>query len=340
MKLKTAILGYGRSGSTMHAGAIAANAEAFDLAAVCDIDPARRREAEERFGCRVWEDYHAMLAGEDLDLICIITRSDQHCAMTLDCLRAGVNVLVTKPWSLNAEEAEQMIAAWKESGKLLLPWLPARWGCDYRRLRELMAEKIIGDVFCIRRHHACFAARDDWQTERRYGGGYLLNWGPHLIEPPVLLAGGRIDHVYARTGKCINPGDGEDWFLADITMADSTLVQTEFTVAMESLPDWYIQGSRGTIVVRANELTLYKGDPANPADPTGTSAMQSSGQAAMETLEGAVYGDEKIIYAEIAQALRGEKPYPVTPDDARALSRLIDAIRLSAEKMQAVRWHV
>ena len=35
--IKTAILGYGRSGSTMHAGAIEKSA-AFDMAAVCDID--------------------------------------------------------------------------------------------------------------------------------------------------------------------------------------------------------------------------------------------------------------------------------------------------------------
>ena len=40
----------------------------------------------------VYTDYHAMLAGEDLDLVSVITRSDQHCQMACDCLAAGVNV--------------------------------------------------------------------------------------------------------------------------------------------------------------------------------------------------------------------------------------------------------
>jgi hypothetical protein len=48
-----------------------------------------------------------------------------------------------------------------------------------------------------------------------------------------------------------------------------------------------------------------------------------------EALEGEIYGDEKEIYAEIAQAVRGEKPYPVTPDDALQLTCVLDAIRLS-----------
>lgn len=71
--------------------------------------------------------------------------------MAYDCLEAGKNVLVTKPWALNINEAEQMIYAAKKSGKLLMPWLPARWGCDLLRLKELVQSGIIGKVFQIRR---------------------------------------------------------------------------------------------------------------------------------------------------------------------------------------------
>ena len=49
-KIRTAIVGYGRSGSTMHAGAIENNGDLFEMTAVCDIDPERRDEAEKRFG--------------------------------------------------------------------------------------------------------------------------------------------------------------------------------------------------------------------------------------------------------------------------------------------------
>ena len=93
MSIRTAILGYGRSGSTMHAGAVETSAD-FDMAAVCDIDSERRQQARSRFDCPVYEDCRAMLEKETLDLVVVVTRSDQHCDMTCECLRAGVNVLV------------------------------------------------------------------------------------------------------------------------------------------------------------------------------------------------------------------------------------------------------
>jgi len=46
-KLRAAILGYGRSGSSMHAGALEHNNDAFDVVAVCDVDPKRQEQAKQ-----------------------------------------------------------------------------------------------------------------------------------------------------------------------------------------------------------------------------------------------------------------------------------------------------
>ena len=58
--IRIAILGYGRSGSTLHAGPIEKN-KAFHLTAVCDVDAQARQKAAARFGCRSYDDYHLML---------------------------------------------------------------------------------------------------------------------------------------------------------------------------------------------------------------------------------------------------------------------------------------
>lgn len=336
MTIRTAILGYGRSGSTMHAGPIE-RSDAFTMAAVCDIDPKRREQAEQRFGCRTYDDYHEMLDREPLDLVCVITRSDQHCAMTCDCLAAGVNVLVTKPWATNAAEAERMIASAKASGAKLMPWLPARWGSDLRRLKELIGEGAIGKVFLVRRVVTSFGTRTDWQTERRYGGGYLLNWGPHIVDPPVVLMGSPVKSVFGRLKQTINPGDVEDLFMAVMTLADGTIVQAEFTISPEEMPDWIVQGDQGTIVVSGNSLKLHRSTLSKPSDPTQFSSMKSEENVVIEeTIGGALYGDEHEIYAKIAAAIRGEEAYPVRPEDALELSRVFDAIRASSEEDRIV----
>ena len=336
MNIRTAILGYGRSGSSMHAGAIAQN-DAFEMVAVCDIDPERQQQAAERFGCTIYDDYHRMLESEHLDLVSIVTRSDQHCPMTCDCLAAGVNVLVTKPWAVNEVEARRMVASAEASGKLLLPWLPARWSRDLRRLQQVLAEKVIGNVFLVRRAVCSFGTRSDWQTEKRYGGGYLLNWGPHIVDPPVVLMGSPVRSVYGRMKQTINPGDVEDLFLAVMNLADGTVVQVEYTIAVEDLPNWFIQGDRGTIVVRGRDLKIYRNVPDRPDDPTQFTTMKSSEEETIEeTLEGPLYGDENEIYAEVARAIRGEKAFPVAPADALELSRILDAIRTASEENRVV----
>ena len=335
--IRTAILGYGRSGSTLHAGPIEKN-KAFHLTAVCDVDAAARQKAVARFGCRPYDDYRRMFKEEPLDLVVIVTRSDQHCQMTCDCLAKGINVLVTKPWAVNADEAQRMICAAESSGKLLLPWLPARWGSDLRRLRQLVVEEqAIGTVFLVRRVEGSFATRNDWQTERCYGGGYLLNWGPHIVDTPIQLLGSPVKSVYGRLKQTINPGDVEDLFMGMLTLANGALVQVEYTITTESLPTWFLQGTRGTIVVNGAQLKINARTPAQPSDPTQYSTMKAVPDKILEEkLAGALYGDEHQIYKEIAAALRGEAHYPVTPASALELSRVLDAIRTSSDENRVV----
>lgn len=336
MTIRTAILGYGRSGSTMHAGAIE-GCEAFEMTAVCDIDPQRREQAAERFGCPVYEDRHEMLRQEELDLVCVITRSDQHAAMACDCLEAGVNVLVTKPWAANEAEAQSMIAAAGRSGKLLLPWLPARWGCDLRRLKELVSGGAIGKPFLVRRVVNSFATRNDWQTERAHAGGYLLNWGAHIVDPPVQLLGQPVQSVYGCMRQLINPGDAEDLFMAVMTLADGSLVQAEYTISVQEMPTWVVQGDGGTITVRGMDMVVHSSTPQRPGDPTRFETMQSAGTTVLEErLEGNPYGDEHEIYRELARAVRAETEPPVSPADALALTRVFDAIRLSSDENRVV----
>ena len=336
MPIRTAILGYGRNGSAMHGEALARN-DAFQVVAVCDIDPVRLQQAKEKFNCALYDDYRRMLAEEQLDFVVIVTRSSQHCAMTCDALNAGVNVLVTKPWALNEAEARRMIAAGQASGKLLLPWLPSRWGSDTRRLKELIDAGAIGNVFFARHTVCSFGTRGDWQTEKQYGGGYLLNWGPHIVDPPLQVLGSPVRSVYSRMKQVINPGDVEDLFFGLLTLENGALVQVEYTIALENLPTWFIQGDRGTIVVRGQQIKILQNTPARPDDPTKFATMQASEtKTTEEEVNPDIYGDEHTIYVEIARALTGKCPYPIAPESALELTRILDAIRIASEEDRGV----
>jgi predicted dehydrogenase len=275
-----------------------------------------------------------MLAREELDLVVVVTRSDQHCAMVCDCLAAGRHVLVTKPWAANTKEADQMIAAAKGSKGLLLPWLPARWGSDLLRLKELLAEGAIGQVFQIRRSEYTFGLRNDWQIWQKYAGGYLLNWGPHLVDQPIQLAGGQVRTAYAQLRQINNPGDVEDVYHAVLTLDNGIIINSEFNIAAGDLPSWVVQGDRGTIIVRGDQLEIQQAAFSAPEGASYRSQVQLT--SSREVISGDRYGDNFTVYRHLARSLRGEEKYQVTPASAKDLTVTLDAIRQSSFLHQVV----
>jgi predicted dehydrogenase len=80
-------------------------------------------------GVKSYESYDAMLADPDIDLIDICNPTDQHPAFAVAALKAGKHVLVEKAIALQPQQADEMLAAAKKAGKLLmvahvLPFFP------------------------------------------------------------------------------------------------------------------------------------------------------------------------------------------------------------------------
>jgi predicted dehydrogenase len=113
------------------------------LVAVCSRDPAKLRgdwtHTRGNFGpepghvdltgVKAYADYPAMLADPDIDLIDACNPTHLHPATAIAALNAGKHVLVEKAIALTTADADAMLAAAVESGKLLmvahvLPFFP------------------------------------------------------------------------------------------------------------------------------------------------------------------------------------------------------------------------
>lgn len=324
--IRIGILGYGQSGRSAHAlDGIQPNPE-YRVTAVCDLAESNRQKAEEDFSCATYADYQQMLARESLDAVSIITRSDTHCEIACAFLQAGVHAVVTKPWALNQEEADRILEAARAGSARVFPWVPMRWSPDFRKIQSLLKEEAIGDVFAIRRYITNFFRRHDWQTELKFGGGYLLNWGMHIVQPVMDLAQSPVTRVYGRFNQVINPGDAEDNFVALLDFENGIQGTAEFTEAVEGLPWFMIQGTRGMIQSDRQTVTLIQVDP----DTSGEQNRQEF------SLEGKMYGDEAEIYKDLASAILENQPFGISPEEAHYGTRILDAIRQSAQSHQAV----
>ena len=92
MKRTAAVVGCGDV-STVHFEAID-DLDDIELVAVCDTDPAAAAAAGERYGVPAFPDHRAMLAQVRPDVVHVCTPHHEHVQVVIDCLAAGVNVLL------------------------------------------------------------------------------------------------------------------------------------------------------------------------------------------------------------------------------------------------------
>lgn len=99
-----------------HAAKYAAH-DGVELAAIFDLDMERATALARRYGARAYTDFEAFL--DHVDIVTVATPAPAHFATALRALERGKHVLVEKPITLRLEDADRLIAAAAEGGRIL-----------------------------------------------------------------------------------------------------------------------------------------------------------------------------------------------------------------------------
>ena len=148
----------------------------------------------------VADDWRALLARDDVDLVSIVTPPATHMEMALAALDAGKAVLCEKPMAMDAAEADAMRKRAHETGALALIDHELRFLASRRRMRELIRNGEIGHVV-----HAKLIFRADsratperawnWWSDAKAGGGVLGALGSHAVDAHCWLLDTRVTRV-------------------------------------------------------------------------------------------------------------------------------------------------
>ena len=145
--VKVGVIGIGNMG-WHHARVLSLLKEA-NLIGVADPNENRGKLAIEQFQCDWYENYHDLIS--KVDAICIAVPTLLHHEVGLECLRAGVHVLIEKPIAANEAEAKSLISASKNSNCLLQVGHIERFNPAFRELNKIVHnEEIV--VLEARRH--------------------------------------------------------------------------------------------------------------------------------------------------------------------------------------------
>jgi scyllo-inositol 2-dehydrogenase (NADP+) len=332
------ILGYGRAGCGMQAQELKGRESQFRIAAVCDIIPARREKAAAAHGCKTYAKIEDLLADHDIEVISIATRSCDHFKHAMMALKANKIVFQEKPFAMTFAEARKLRAEAAKHHDALFMRHNRRFEPLFQHVREIIASRILGDVFEIKLRRNGFSRRDDWQTIQKFGGGQLLNWGPHIIDHALQFLGYDPIEIWSDLKKVAAAGDSEDHL--KIVMKNEKGLMVDLEISGGSAigePEYLVAGTRGGLRASGDKINLRYWDPkAKPSKRTASPDTPEGGFGSQDDL---AWIDQEIpvgpklkcsmtsVWDYLYEAVRKGKHYPITLDEAVAVMEVISAVK-------------
>jgi predicted dehydrogenase len=201
--MKVGVIGLGRAG-IKHAG-VYFRMPGVELAAVCDLDAGRSREAGARFGCGAVVDYRELLRDGAIDAVSIALPDDCHLEASRAAVAAGKHVLLEKPLASTLADGlaiRDLAAGYRRT---FMVGHTLRFDPRHAMARDSIAAGEIGELIHVscRRNSTIAGARmyrghTDTHIHLMIHDADYINW----------IAGARPRSVFARSREVLLKGWG------------------------------------------------------------------------------------------------------------------------------------
>jgi predicted dehydrogenase len=185
-KIKVAVIGCGTIANSAHIKAYLAN-PGVEIKYFCDIIREKAEKAVSEYGCgEAVTDYRVILEDPEVEAVSVCTPNHMHARISIDCMKAGKNVLCEKPAARTFQEALEMQKVQHETGKILNIGVVNRFNTGVNIIRKMIQNGELGDVYHVyvsfRAHRSIPGLGGAFTTKAIAGGGVLIDWGVHYLD--------------------------------------------------------------------------------------------------------------------------------------------------------------
>ncbi len=341
--VRWALAGYGSGGRVFHAPLLRC-ALGVDLVAVVTANADRQHQVTADLpGVRAVPRL-ADLPGLGVEAVTITTPPATHTPLAHEALDLGLDVVVDKPFALDAVAATELVEHARTAGRTLTVYQNRRWDSDLLTVRKLIDDGRLGPVHrFVSRIDRFRAVKPGWADDPAEGGGTLLDLGPHLVDQALYLFG-PVARLHAQV-RAVRPGSSTDDEI-ELHLEHASGVFSTVAAGMASAaegPRFQVTGALGGYLVGGFDCQEAQlkggGSPASlgadwgKEDPADYGVLTTAaGSAAVPTER----GRWDFFYPAAAAAMRGLGPVPVDPADAVATAVVLDAARVSAAERRVV----
>ncbi len=330
--IRIAIIGLGAISQTAHLPALV-KMRGLSVAALCDNDPGKARALAQRFAVpNTYSDIEDLLEAErGLDAVVITTPSHLHEPHALSALRAGLHVLVERPFALTSRGVERIVAAARKADRRVFVANNHRFRSDVQALSAFLHGSELGKVHSVRAGvYRMHGPTSSWRSRRaEAGGGAFLELGLPMLDLAAWLGDfPQPVRVSAVMQRARGANTVEDSMIAVIEATNGYNMTIDVTWAYVGEADrWWFEviGTNGT--ARLSPLRIIKALNGVPTDvsPTGAANRES---AFMQSYRAEL--------AHFVAVIRDEAEYEA-PDDQVLVYRTMEAIYRAAEDGKEVR---
>jgi len=329
-RIGVGLVGCGQIAQTSHLE-ILGSLPGVRLAAIAELDDDRRATAAGRVpGVRALTDYRDLLALDDVDAVVLSLPPAAHADAAVAALRAGKHVYVEKPLATERDDAQAILAAWRESGRVGMIGFNYRFNRLYREAKEILDAGDLGRPRAVRSLFTT-AARPmaGWKQARASGGGALLDLGSHHVDLVRCLLGEAVEEVDCALHSGVTE---DDTATLRLRLASGVLVQSLFSNCATDDERFEVHCERGRVMVDRG-----RGLAAQVSTGTPGSRRRDQLRHLYRSARGVGYGIEKhrapghepswrTALERFASAVRGERaPAPDLTDGWRSLEVVLAA---------------
>lgn len=190
--LKTIIVGGGHRSLT-YANLANIESDKMEIVGVADPDENRRNSIAKLYNIppeRCFETAEELaLVPKFADAVINGTMDHIHVDTTIPLLKAGYDVLLEKPFSVNEKEARELVEAAEKYGRKVMVCFVLRYAPFYRKIKDLILADEIGEIISIQtseyvsyHHMSTSHVRGKWNNSDRCHSSMLLAKCCHDID--------------------------------------------------------------------------------------------------------------------------------------------------------------
>lgn len=208
---------------------------------------------------KAYDSYEEMLGDREVELVYVASPHSHHYSHAKMCLEHGKNVLLEKAFTVNANQAKELIDLSQKKNLLLAEAIWTRYMPSRKMINDVIASGVIGEPFSLTANLGYPMAHKERLQNPELAGGALLDVGVYPVNFALMAFHGEIKEV--KSAAVLSPKGVDLLNSVTLTFDDGKMAVLHSSMLSPTDRRGIIYGDKGYIEVQninnCEEIRIY-----------------------------------------------------------------------------------